>query len=210
MKRLLLLLLVATVTLSLPGCRKMKEDIRKVTERVDRLEKVCEEMNDDIGSLEQLIIALQNNDFVTAVTPVVKDGVTIGYTISFSKSGHITIYNGESGSGSMPVIGVRKASDGVYYWTVNGEWLLDEDGNKVAAGGNSTTPKLKIESGYLYVSYDNALAGRNSVRYRAMVATPSSVVLHKTSTMYTSPLLTEQLLQFLWHRAEVLRVLCSR
>lgn len=56
---------MATVALSLPGCKKMKEDIRKVTERVDRLEKVCEEMNNDIGSLEQLVIALQNNDYVT-------------------------------------------------------------------------------------------------------------------------------------------------
>ena len=155
MKRLLLLLLVATVALSLPGCKKMKEDIRNVKERVDKLEEKCEAMNDEINSLEQLIVALQNNDYVTAVTPVVKDGVTIGYTISFSKSGHITIYNGESGSGSMPVIGVKMASDGIYYWTVNGEWLLDEDGNKVAAGGNSATPKLKIENGYLYVSYDN-------------------------------------------------------
>ena len=149
------MLLVATVALSLPGCKKMKEDIRNVKERVDKLEEKCEAMNDEINSLEQLIVALQNNDYVTAVTPVVKDGVTIGYTISFSKSGHITIYNGESGSGSMPVIGVKMASDGIYYWTVNGEWLLDEDGNKVAAGGNSATPKLKIENGYLYVSYDN-------------------------------------------------------
>lgn len=39
--------------------------------------------------------------------------------------------------GATPVIGVKKDSDGIYYWTVNGEWLLGENGEKIKAVGQS-------------------------------------------------------------------------
>ena len=77
--------------------------------------------------------------------------------------------NGADGKdGSTPVIGVAQDTDGVYYWTLNGEWLLDDNGNKLPVSGkdgqNGTngsngqdgiTPQLKIEEGYWYISYDN-------------------------------------------------------
>jgi hypothetical protein len=34
-----------------------------------------------------------------------------------------------------PVIGVAQDIDGVYYWTLNGEWLLDDNGNKLPVSG---------------------------------------------------------------------------
>ena len=83
------------------------------------------------------------------MTPIVEDGKEIGYTITFSKSGTVTIYHGQDGKdgkdgkdglngqdgkdGSTPTVGVRQDSDGVWYWTLNGEWLLDEQGNKIRA-----------------------------------------------------------------------------
>jgi uncharacterized repeat protein (TIGR02543 family) len=33
------------------------------------------------------------------------------------------------------VIGVAQDTDGVYYWTLNGEWLLDDNGNKLPVSG---------------------------------------------------------------------------
>ena len=76
--------------------------------------------------------------------------------------------DGKDGSdgvdGHSPVIGVKKDTDGYYYWTIDGDWLLDESGDKIKAvgtdgkdGKNSIAPKLKIEEGYWYVSYDNGL-----------------------------------------------------
>ena len=63
----------------------------------------------------------------------------------------MTIYHGQDGAegapgqdgldgtngkdGHTPVIGVRQDEDGVYYWTLNGEWLLDEEGNKIRVTG---------------------------------------------------------------------------
>ena len=44
--------------------------------------------------------------------------------------------NGADGKdGITPVIGVAQDTDGVYYWTLNGEWLLDDNGNKLPVSG---------------------------------------------------------------------------
>ena len=152
-----------------------------VDARLSALEELCNQMNTNISSLQIIINALQDNDYVKSVTPVMQDGKEIGYTITFSKSNPITIYHGKDGSdgadgedgsdgndGTTPVIGVRQDTDGIYYWTLNGEWLTDSQGNKIKAQGtdgsdgsdgvdgkDGITPKFKIENGYWYVSYDN-------------------------------------------------------
>lgn len=114
-------------------------------------------MNSNIAALQTIVNALQTNDYVTSVTPVTKGEETIGYTITFSNSDPITIYHGTNGEdGHTPIIGVKQAADGIYYWTVDGEWLLDENGSRVRVYGNDDiVPQLKIEGGYWCVSYDN-------------------------------------------------------
>ena len=120
----------------------------------DQLKKQCEEMNQNITAMQQILEALQNNDYVTSVQQIVEDGKTIGYIIYFSKSSAVTIYHGMDGKdGHSPVVGVRQDSDGIYYWTLDGEWLLDDNGNKIIVAG--ITPQLKIENDYWYISYDN-------------------------------------------------------
>lgn len=151
--------------------------------RVAQLEEICKQMNTNISSLQNIVAALENNDYVTSVTPITKDGKEVGYTITFTKSQPITIYHGKDGQdgadgidgvngtdgkdGVTPIIGVSKDSDGVYYWTLDGKWLLDSGGNKIKAigidgkdgesgtdGKDGITPQLKIEDNFWYVSYD--------------------------------------------------------
>ena len=91
--------------------------------RLAALERLCDRMNTNIASLQRIVEALQANDYVTGVAPVVENGETIGYTISFSRSGPVTIYHGKDGqSGATPVIGVKQDTDGLYYWTLDGEF----------------------------------------------------------------------------------------
>ncbi len=155
--------------------------------RIVALEELCKQMNTNISSLQSIVNALQKNDYITNVSPVRKDGEEMGYTITFAYGDTITIYHGTNGKdgangkdgkdGYTPQIGVMKDTDGIYYWTVDGEWLLDGKGNKIQANGvNGTngsngqdgtngkdgndgadgiTPRLKIENGYWYISYDN-------------------------------------------------------
>ena len=155
--------------------------------RVTKLEELCKEMNTNITSLQTIVSVLQSNDYITGIIEIKKNGEVIGYTITFGKHDPITIYHGQDGKdgqngadgkdGSTPVIGVAQDTDGAYYWTLNGEWLLDDNGNKLPVSGTNgkdgqngsngqdgtdgkdgqdgITPQLKIEDGYWYISYDN-------------------------------------------------------
>lgn len=147
---------LATVLTFLVSCKYDDTDIWNQVKsnemRITALEEQCRGLNQDIQSLGAIVRALQGNDYVTNVAEVMKEGVVVGYTISFSKSGPVTIYNGKDGK--APVIGVRKHTDGKYYWTIDGEWIYDGSGtgNRISATG--TTPELKIDGGWWYVSYD--------------------------------------------------------
>ena len=126
-------------------------------------------MNTNIVALHTIVSALEKNDYITNVSPIRKGGEEIGYTISFAYGDTITIYHGTDGKdGYTPQIGVVKDTDGIYYWTVDGEWLLDGKGDKIQANGSNgidgvngtngvdgVTPRLKIENDYWYISYDN-------------------------------------------------------
>ena len=157
MKRIILL--ICSICLLAGGCKKFDpselwENINSLDKRVTALEKLCKEMNTNISALQTLVEALEKNDYITNVSPVQNNGEVIGYTISFVYSDPITIYHGEDGEdgedgkdgqdgsagadgqdGMTPVIGVGQDTDGVYYWTINGEWLLDENGQKIRATG---------------------------------------------------------------------------
>ncbi|MBQ7388829.1 MAG: hypothetical protein IJW01_05635, partial [Paludibacteraceae bacterium] len=166
---------------------------RNVTQneaRIDDLEKWCSQANTNITSLQTIVNVIESNDVVTSVTPIMEGGVEIGYTITFADHDPITIYHGKDGKdgangadgangqdGASPIVGVAKDTDGVYYWTLNGEWLLDADGNKLRVSGqdgadgndgqngqdgqngsngqDGVTPQLKIEADYWWISYDN-------------------------------------------------------
>ena len=114
---------------------ELRGGIKNLEGRITALEEWQKSVNTDIRSLQSLVAALEDKDYVTAVTPL-EDGT--GYVISFLKSGNVTIKNGEQGEkgedGTTPVISVKQDSDGKHYWTVNGEWLLD-NGNKMPVTG---------------------------------------------------------------------------
>ena len=181
MKRFLLSVVFAT-SLVFTSCQfddsAIWGKINDHEKRIVALEELCKQMNTNISSLQSIVNALQKNDYITNVSPVRKDGEEIGYTITFAYGDTITIYHGTNGKdgangkdgkdGYTPQIGVMKDTDGIYYWTVDGEWLLDSKGNKVQANGvngangkdgidgaDGITPRLKIENDYWYVSYDN-------------------------------------------------------
>ena len=207
----LFLLFVASLTMLFVGCSQFDdsriwdaidelEDLYDDLDgRVEDLEEACEKMNTNIEALQTLVTALQNHDTITSIAPIKQGDEIVGYTITFSQSEPITIYHGTDGKdgadgedgkdgadgkdGYTPTIGVAQDEDGAYYWTLDGEWLLDVNGNKIKAvgedgkdgangndganGENGTngengengkdgiTPQLEIRDGYWYISYDN-------------------------------------------------------
>ncbi len=70
MKSLLSLLLCS---LLLFGCSDkyddsaLRNDLNDLENRVEKLEELCKQMNTNISSLQTIITALQNNDYITSV-----------------------------------------------------------------------------------------------------------------------------------------------
>ena len=150
MKKLSLLLLTLTVCIFTACHKDIWAELENLDQRVTKLEELCKEMNTNITSLQTIVSVLQSNDFITGIVEIKKNGEVIGYTITFGKHDPITIYHGQdgkdgadgkdgqdgqNGSANAPVIGVAQDTDGVYYWTLNGEWLLDDNGNKLPVSG---------------------------------------------------------------------------
>lgn len=157
---LLLLSWLSACTVDIDGLSGRVDDLEA---RVEALEELCSQMNTNIGALQTIIDALQSNDYISSIAPIEEGEDIIGYVINFTKSGPVTLYHGQDGG--TPLIGVRQDTDGQYYWTVDGEWLLDDAGNKIPAsaqngsdGQDGITPQLKIEAdGYWYISYDDGV-----------------------------------------------------
>lgn len=183
--RLFIMTLLITLIL---GCQKFDgsdlwNSIKDLNNRVEKLEEICEKMNTNISSLQTIVSALQKNDAIKSINTLPNGE---GYTIVFVSGKSINIYNGTDGKDGedgtdgkdgadgqdgkdsvTPVISVRQDTDGIYYWTVNGEWLLvngqkvkavgtdGKDGKPGSNGVDGITPEFKIEGGYWYISYDN-------------------------------------------------------
>ena len=107
-------------------------ELKEHEQRIEQLEKQCRELNSNIQAIQAILTALQENDYVTEVMKIMENGKEVGYSLTFAKGGSVTIYHGTDGSdGSTPQIGIKKASDGGYYWTSDGEWLTDDNGNMI-------------------------------------------------------------------------------
>ena len=164
-----------------------KTDITNLQGRVTSLESLVQAANTDISSLQTIVTSLSSNVFVSGIAET-----SDGYEITFSDNKKITIRNGKDGAdgkdgkdgtdgkdgvdgkdgtdGSTPVIGVKQDEDQIWYWTLDGEWLLGDDGAKIKAEGtdgkdgkngingkdgiDGVNPQLKIEDDYWYVSTD--------------------------------------------------------
>lgn len=156
-----ILSLVSVLVLFFTGCQEY--DDTEIKGRVDNLESqvtelrlLVEKINSNLTSLVTAVDALNNQDQIVSVEKLPAGN---GYTITFKKSGTITIYNGEKGldgkngtdgldgkDGKSPVISISQDSDGKYYWTLDGEWLL-VNGQKVPATAEVIVPKIKVEDG---------------------------------------------------------------
>ena len=116
--------------------------VDNLEDRLAKLEEQCKQINANINSLQTIVSALENANQITSVSELVENGKEVGYKIEFSKSDPIYIYHGQDGAdgsdgtyGYVPQISVEKDKDGIYYWTLDGSWLTDKDGNKIKAVG---------------------------------------------------------------------------
>lgn len=136
----------------------------------------CGDLKDRVDVLEQKVSALeskvnQNVNSINALVDAAKKAVTItkvetltdGYKIYFSDGTISTISNGVNGTDGKdgvdgkdavaPVIGIKE-EEGVYYWTIDGEFVLNNGQKVPVTGKDGLTPQFKIQDGKWCVSFD--------------------------------------------------------
>lgn len=148
MKKFLFLILPL---LALSACEYDDADLKKriddLNDRVAELEAKVEALNSDITTLRQLI---DGKRFISDVTANEDGSHTLTLVTSNGESSTLTIKNGTD----APAIGVKQDTDGKYYWTLDGEFILAGGSKLPVSGQDGITPEFKIDKGVWYVSYD--------------------------------------------------------
>ena len=149
-KRLIVFPLMLAALLLSGGCNDQYFDrIDELQARLDALQTTCDQINDNLKALQQLIEAVQEKDMITGITEIKENGVSTGYKINFVNHAPVTISNGKDGS--TPIISSMYDSEtGNYYWTIqygegNVYWMLDPEGNRLLSTG--ILPHLAIRDG---------------------------------------------------------------
>lgn len=132
---------------------EIKTKVDELDGRVTKLEEAVNSINTNVGSLMTIVNALEKEVKIDKVVAL-EDGS--GHIIMFTDGSSITVTNGRDGNdGETSVISVGKDTDGLYYWKVNGDWLLD-DGKKIPATSKSEIPQIRVNetTGSFELSFD--------------------------------------------------------
>ena len=132
--------LMASTSTGFISCDKYYyvDDLQALGQRVEILEQMTLEANTQIEALNELIITIEKRGYVTNAVKNT-DGST---TVTFNSGKTFTLRNGKDGkdgkdgvSGRLDISAAEDPTDNIWYWTINGSWLLDDNGNKMRAGG---------------------------------------------------------------------------
>lgn len=147
-KYLLWLSTIATLFIAATSCyddSELAERVSNAEQKIESLEELYNTLSTNISSLQTIVEALQNDITIEKI-----DETESGYTIYFSNGKTVQI--NDTFEQPVPQIGIKEY-EGKYYWTFNGEWLTDGNGEKILA--EATVPEFKIEDDFWYVSYDD-------------------------------------------------------
>lgn len=193
-----ILLCAGLLLVSLLGCERtdfdellrrqenLQEQLDDHAARLAALENAVKGINADMISLREIVHALQQQ-----ISVVSYQATATGYLLTMSDGSSITLNNGRDGKDGQngsngqngtdgkdgkdgvnaPVIGVKQDIDGIYYWTLGGEFIINNgskirvhgrDGQDGSHGEDGTdgqdgkTPQLRIDeaNNQWLVSYD--------------------------------------------------------
>lgn len=183
MKRFLSILSLVVFGFASMSCyddSELWETVEDLDGRVQTLEDLCTKLNTNLTALSTLVQSMEKGDYVVSVSPLKEGSVEVGYRIVFKENGVVDIYHGQDGAdgkdgqdgtdgkdgqngtdgengadGKTPEFGPKKDVDELYYWAVDGEFVMDAEGKKIPLVTVGATPQLKIEDETWFVSYDD-------------------------------------------------------
>lgn len=157
------LVAVSCSTIDLSGINSQLEQLEK---RVKALEEKVGVINTDLNSLQLVVSAIQSHLYISSVTQSGNSTVIV-----FSNGVSTTISSQEA-----PLIGIKEV-DGIYYWTLNGDFILDKDGNKLPVSGEAKAPVMGVKEvdGVLYWTVNGEfMLDENGNKVPASYSAPST------------------------------------
>jgi len=159
MKKFLCSLLVVAAGLLSTACHdEINQKLDELESRTDELLLMCNQLNENLGTLQNLVEVIQRQDMITGITEIRSGNTVTGYRVNFVQHEPITIYNGSDGK--KPLVASRQdPDDRNYYWTVqygddDWNWLLAPDGSKMLAVG--VLPYVTIRNGVFIYTIDGS------------------------------------------------------
>ena len=174
------LVLVAMAAPMLTSCyddSALNEKLEAVQNEVDQIKTDLTQLKSDLAALKAAV------DAKLSVAQL--NQLPDGYELVFSDGTKAVIKNGTSS-----VVGAKEDEDGVLYWTLNGEWLLDADGNKIKASAeDGETPQVALTldetDGYYYWTVNGEWlldAEGNKVRANGIDGKEPEIKMYKSTS----------------------------
>ena len=141
--------------LTLTGCTDMvRDELDETHSKLAALQEKVDSLNYQLRALNLIVGALDNSH---SIIPADFTETEEGFDVSFRDRTTLHIHFGKDGKQLVPV-GVRSDADSLFYWTIDGEWMLDAEGNRILAGAtegvDGIAPQFLIEDGLWKISVD--------------------------------------------------------
>ena len=161
-------IVLATALILFAGCNPFKSEVDELYYEIEQLQNMddqilnrLESLNSDVSSMLKIVNAIRAGVYIKSIASVTDSEGRDGYVITLNNGETFTIYDGKDGKdGYTPSVGVKKdENDGVYYWTLDGQYMTDATGGKIRADG--AKPSFEIRNGYWHISYDGGKTWTN-------------------------------------------------
>lgn len=152
---------LASAMVLLAGCNPFKDEVDELYNEIAQLQSTddqilnkLESLNSDVSSMLKIVNSIRAGVYIKSIASVTDSEGRDGYVITLNNGETFTIYDGKDGvDGYSPSVGVKlDPNDGVYYWTLDGEYMTDVLGGKIRADG--AKPSFEIRNGSWHISYD--------------------------------------------------------
>ena len=143
----MLVALILCTGLAATGCyddSAIKEILQDHEGRISALETLCAQLNTNVASLHTIIEALDANDSVTGVAPIMEGNKTIGYTLTFKKGGSVTIYTANNTE--------FKIEDGFWYVSYDNGESWEKVGEAIPGADDNFITDIEVNAQYMSIT----------------------------------------------------------
>ena len=130
------------------ACTDYETQLDGLEKQIEELEQGMESCSGLVTGLGTVVSNLQDGIGVADIKAIVSGGEATGYEVLFADGGKVTLYN-------QPGFITVGEDGGNYFWKVNGDWMLDAEGEKVSIDHKeSPAPLFDVQNHKLMYSID--------------------------------------------------------